>query len=274
MRGMVVVLLVLSASIAGLAPAIAAPPKCHPYINYPDLTKAVTAQWSVPSLCQAYNFPTKLSATGVIGILELGGGWVQSDLDAFSNLYSMPKIVVTNVSVNGGQNNPGQDVDADAEVTLDIQCAAAAYFYATGELPTINVYFAPNSNASFVSTINAAVADKCDVLSISWGNDEQTWQTQSPGVAAQVEAAAQAATAAGTIIFAAAGDNSSSDGDTGTNVDLPGSCPHVISCGGTSKTISTETVWGDGGPSDDGTGGGFSLDLSRAIASSWSPHAT
>jgi subtilase family serine protease len=109
-----------------------------------------------------------------------------------------------------------------------------------------------------VSVINLAATDKCDVLSICWGNDEQTWQSKSPGVAAMIEAAAQTATAAGMTIFAAAGDSSSSDADTGTNVDLPASCPHVIGCGGTSKTISSETVWGDGVATDPGTGGGFS----------------
>jgi hypothetical protein len=50
-----------------------------------------------------------------------------------------------------------------------------------------------------------------DVCSISWGSDEANWQTagQQAGLdyAGQLNAAAQAATNAGMIVFAASGDN-------------------------------------------------------------------
>jgi kumamolisin len=78
-------------------------------------------------------------------------------------------------------------------------------------------------------------------------------------MANQVEAAAQAATASGCVVFAASGDNSSSDGDPGANVDMPSSCPHIIGCGGTTKTAFKEVVWGDGTPDGRGTGGGYSV---------------
>ena len=39
--------------------------------------------WLVPDLCAAYNWPTGLAGGGVIAIVELGGGWVQSDMDEF-----------------------------------------------------------------------------------------------------------------------------------------------------------------------------------------------
>ncbi len=39
--------------------------------------------WDVPALCQAYQWPTGLAGGGVIAIVELGGGWVQSDMDQF-----------------------------------------------------------------------------------------------------------------------------------------------------------------------------------------------
>src|ERR1051326_4284377 len=84
-----------------------------------------------------------------------------------------------------------------------------------------------------------------------------------------MERAAAAAVAAGMIVFAASGDNDSSDGGTDpANVDLPASCPHVIACGGTRKTKSDETVWNNdpGQPSGEGTGGGFST-LFRPIPS-------
>ncbi len=47
-------------------------------------------------------------------------------------------------------------------------------------------------------------------------------------------------------VFAASGDNDSSDGgSTPANVDVPSSCPHVVGCGGTMKTATEETVWND-----------------------------
>ncbi|MBS0204405.1 MAG: S53 family peptidase [Planctomycetes bacterium] len=219
--------------------------------------------WSVEALCRAYHVPGAqtghgLAGGGVIGIVEFGGGYVQADLDLFSQAFGLPPIVVEDVSVNGGTNEPGSS--ADVEVTLDIEVAAAAYYHATGTMPTIKVFFAPNVFENFVPLIQAAVDNKCDVLSISWGADEDAWQTYAPGEAERVEATARSATGQGLTIFAASGDGSSSDGETPSTprVDLPASCPHVIGCGGTSKSPTMEVVWGDGQPGDGGTGGGFS----------------
>ena len=39
---------------------------------------------------------------------------------------------------------------------------------------------------------------------------------------------------------------------------MPSSCPHIIGCGGTTKTQAGEVVWGDGTPNGNGTGGGYS----------------
>jgi subtilase family serine protease len=96
------------------------------------------------------------------------------------------------------------------------------------------------------------------VCSISWGSDEAEW---GHAEILDMEQAAAAAVAHGMIVFAAAGDNDSSDGGpNAANVDAPASCPHVVGCGGTRKTASLETVWNNnpGRPSGEGTGGGFS----------------
>ncbi len=239
---------------------------CRNYIKYPapeGLRPRSLTPFKVAHLCAAYNFPTGLAGGGVIGILELSTpgsnpqqycGYTQADLDQFAQLNGLPRIVPTDVPVNGGQNIPGGG--GDGEVLLDIQVAAAAYFFCTGQLPTIKMFFAPNDDASFSAVMNAAAAAGCDVLSISWGKDEAGWDA---AVADQVEAAAKAATDSGCVVFAAAGDNSSSDGAPGANVDLPSACPHVIGCGGTTKTAFDEVVWGDGTPNGRGTGGGYSV---------------
>jgi kumamolisin len=215
--------------------------------------------WTVPQLCTAYNWPTNLAGGGVIAIVELGGGWVQSDVDAFFQSIGQPSPSITDVSADGTtQNNPNQSVgsqnDPDLEVALDIQVAGAAYYCATGQPATIRMYWSQD----IPTAVNKAVADGCDVCSISWGADEAEWGQQG---CQQMEAAATAATQAGMIVFAASGDNDSSDGGpNATNVDCPASCPHAVGCGGTSKTSTSETVWNNnpGETDGSGTGGGYS----------------
>jgi carboxypeptidase C (cathepsin A) len=235
----------------------------------PSAAGAVT--WEVADLCAAYSWPTGLVGGGVIGIIELGGGWVQSDIDAYFTKANLPRPTVVDVSI-GGANTPNPTGDPttnpDGEVALDIEVAAAAFSVATGVAAKIRVYWADARDwGSMATAIAAAAADGCDVCSISWGSDEANWQAagSSAGVdfAGKLSAAAQAATALGMTVFAAAGDNDSGDGGPNpANVDLPSSSPFVIGCGGTRKPRGggEETVWNNdpGNPNGEGTGGGFS----------------
>ena len=239
--------------------------KCTPYFLrrsiYTSAARAAAAAagpWSVPDLCAAYNWPSGLAGGGIIAIVELGGGWVQSDMDEFFQSIGQPSPSITDVSVDGTQNNPNQSIgaqdDPDYEVALDIQVAAAAYYVATGQPAAVRVYWSQD----IPSAVQLATQDGCDVCSISWGSDEANWGADA---AQQMESAAQVATAAGMVVFAASGDNDSSDGgDSPANVDVPASCPHVVGCGGTFKTPSVETVWNDnpGMTDGEGTGGGYS----------------
>jgi kumamolisin len=240
---------------------------CKPYFKRRKLfsasaraaaASATAGPWSVPDLCAAYNWPTGLAGGGVIAIVELDGGWVLSDITAFFRSIGQPNPQITDVSVDGTNNNPNQSLgasdDPDYEVALDIEVAGAAYYAATGNPATIRVYW----SRDIASAVQKAAQDGCDVCSISWGADEASWGNAA---AVQMESAAGAATAAGTIVFGASGDNDSGDGgSTPANVDVPSSCPHVIGCGGTYKTKTAETVWNDnpGQTNGEGTGGGYS----------------
>lgn len=77
-------------------------------------------------------------------------------------------------------------------------------------------------------------------------------------------------------MFAASGDNDSSDGGPGrANVDLPASAPHVIGCGGTSKPhTGDETVWNNdpGKTTGEGTGGGYSTLFPMPSWQAGAPH--
>jgi kumamolisin len=252
--------------------------KSKPYFKLSAGPRA--ASWSVPALCAAYNWPSGLVGGGVIGIVELDGGWVESDMKSFFQSIGQPMPQITDVSVNGVKNNPNQHLDdpqhdPDFEVALDIQVAAAAYHVATGKPAVIRVYWADD----IAPGVAKAVADKCDVFSISWGNNEAIWrklgQQAGRDFIKEMEDAAAAATTAGMTIFAAAGDNDSGDSGVGAaNVDVPASCPHVIGCGGTKKTASSETVWNDtpGNAHGEGTGGGYSRYFPMQPFQSGAPH--
>ncbi len=165
---------------------------------------------------------------------------------------------VTAVSVDGGKNSPSTASGADGEVMLDVEVAAAV---APGA--NIAVYFAPNTDQGFIDAISTAVHDtknKPSVISISWGAPESGWAQQSINA---LDQACQAAAALGVTITAASGDNGSSDGATGNNVDFPASSPHVLACGGTKlvgagTTISSEVVWNELANNEGATGGGVS----------------
>ena len=126
---------------------------------------------------------------------------------------------------------PPARADDDYEVALDIEVSGAAYYAATGQAATIRVYWSQDIGTA----VQKAACDGCDVCTISWGADEANFGATA---AEQMESTAESAVATGMIVFAASGDNDSSDGGPSpANVDCPSSCPHVVGCGGTIKNL-------------------------------------
>ena len=219
---------------------------------------AVPAGYLPNAVGQLYNFPTNVTGAGqCIGLVELGGGFLDSDTSAAFSAMGLAPPTVTAVPVDGGQNAPTPDDGADAEVALDIQVAGGV---ASGA--AIAVYFAPNTDAGFADAISQAVHDttnKPSVISISWGSAEPNWTAQA------VSAMNSALQDAGTLnvsVFVASGDNLATDSvsDGQVHVDFPASSPYAIGCGGTQLnaaggTVGSEVVWNDG---SSGTGGGIS----------------
>jgi kumamolisin len=208
---------------------------------------------------QLYQFPQGVTASGqTIGIVELGGGYRTKDLTAYFKGLGLKAPKVTAVSVDKGKNTPGNANGADGEVMLDIEVSAAV---APGA--KIVVYFAPNTDQGFIDAVSSAVHDtthKPSVISISWGGPESSWTAQAMKA---LDAACQSAAALGITITVAAGDNGSTDGATGNNVDFPASSPHVLACGGTTlegsgSTIKSEVVWNEQANDEGATGGGVS----------------
>jgi len=252
----------LPASLTGVVEAVLGfdnRPQVQPHFRIHAASAAAPSSYTPPQVAQAYKFPANASGAGqTIGILEFGGGYRQTDLTAYFKSLGLPAPAITAVSVNGGKNAPSKANSADTEVMLDIEVAASV---APGA--KIVVYFAPNTSQGFVNAITTAVHDsknKPSVISISWGGPESSWTQQS--MTAQ-DAACQSAAALGITITSAAGDNGSSDGAKGNNVDFPASSPHVLACGGTKldangATIVSEVVWNEQASNEGATGGGVS----------------
>lgn len=230
-----------------------------------------TAQAFSPlTIGQLYNFPSGLDGTGqIIAVIELAGGFLQSDLDAYFQGLGLKAPTVTVVSVDGGQNavsqpftQPPFPTDEEIEVALDIRIAGAL---APGA--TQLVYFSGTSDQAFLAAVNAAIVatPQPTVISISWGKAENGWTDR---MKQQFEAAFQHAAQLGIPICVASGDDGSFDGTTSLQVDFPASAPHALGCGGTTllasgNTIGSETVWNEllifnGNQVRQGTGGGVS----------------
>ena len=216
---------------------------------------------------QLYNFPPDLDGTGqTIAIIELGGGFLLSDLNSYFRELGLQTPSVTAVSVNGGLNklnNPtGQD-NADDEVALDIQIAGAL---APGAKQV--VYFAGGGDAGFIAAVAKAIAAKPQpaAISISWGGAESQWTTQ---LMQQFDSTMLLANKLGIPVCVASGDDCSFDATSALAVDFPSSSPNALGCGGTNlvgtgSTITSETVWhntftdAQGNVVNQGTGGGVS----------------
>jgi kumamolisin len=224
-----------------------------------------TGSFNPPVVAQLYNFPSGVNGAGqTIGILELGGGYNPSDLSSYFAGLGIAEPRVTAVSVDGATNSPNlpstpTDPNADGEVGLDIEVAGSI---APGA--NIAVYFTPNTSQGFVDALTTAIHDTTNgppsVISISWGSPESNWTAQSMTA---LDEACQSAAALGITITVASGDNGSSDGASGNNVDFPASSPHVLGCGGTelvaaNGAIQEEVVWNDQPQGGGASGGGVS----------------
>jgi len=228
--------------------------QCRSYLKHARFRYNVTStQFTPKQLAAFYGFPSGADGTGKkVAVIELGGGYVQSDLNSYFKSLGLTVKPVVFHSIAGATNAPGDPNGADGEVMLDL-CVIGGM--APGA--ELHCYMAPNTDAGFLAAINQAVADKMDAISISWGAPEDDW---TASVIAAFNAAFAAAGAAGVTVTCASGDNGSSDGETGIHVDFPSSSPYVLACGGTAINGTSpvvETVWNDGSQGG-ATGGGVS----------------
>lgn len=231
-------------------------PIARPYVKSFDANKSknLNGPFSLRQLTHIYSFPAGDGTGQKVGVIELGGGYVLSDIQTYFDqigIHAAPNLHA--IGIDGGTNNPNDPSGASLEVVLDIEIVAALVPKAT-----VNVYFAPNTDRGFYDAIHRAITDGVGVISISWGGPESYWASSSlTAFNALFQSAPQVTTCV------ASGDNGSSDGvgDGSQHVDFPASSPYVLGCGGTqlsandNLTIEHETVWND---ESGASGGGIS----------------
>ena len=204
------------------------------------------AGYSPQQIATAYDWPSIASTSSAGGqtiAIATAYSFKSSDLTGFWNQYGLPGHTVTIVPVDGSTTR------TNVETTIDIERSGAM---APGA--TILVYEGANAQLStFTDVYNAIVtANQASVMTTSWGTAESNMSTTTLNAD---DAIFKQAAAQGISVFAAAGDNGSSDGTSNTDeADYPSSDPYVTACGGTSLTlagngsIASETAWsGSGG---------------------------
>ena len=216
--------------------------------------RRVSAQ-STPSgyapqqIATAYDWPSITNTQNGSGVIIANAtaessNLSTSDLDTFWNTYGLPTHTVNVINVGGSGGSTGGTI----ETTIDEERSGAM---APGA--TLDVYDAASATDSdFTSTYNTIVNDNtAQVMTTSWGEPES--DASSSTLTSDDNIFKQAA-AQGISVFAAAGDNGSSDGTSNSDTaDYPASDPYVVACGGTTltlnsnNTIASEIAWSSTG---------------------------
>jgi subtilase family serine protease len=177
-----------------------------------------------------------------------------ADISAYAACYGLHTSVSYTLVDGGAGSGSGS-----GEAALDIEDVM-------GLAPNvaINVFQEPNGGSTDTYDLYSAIvnADSDQVVSTSWGLCELD---SDPSLITAEDALFAQAVSQGQTVFAAAGDNGSTDcyGDGSSNganlsVNDPASQPYVIGVGGTSISQTSENVWNDSSGTEGAGGGGVS----------------
>lgn len=186
-----------------------------------------------PQIVKAYGIPSSTGLGVKIGIIGLGGGFYQSDLNSsFTDLRTaglipstMATPTINQVLIDGATGSYSSNANASVENTADIYCAAT-----TAPEADITIYIGVNTFSSFQNLIDRAISDGCHIITISWGTTEN--------YGGFLESSLANATNAKIAVCVASGDwGSSFAGVNSLEIYYPSSSPNVISVGGTNLTL-------------------------------------
>jgi kumamolisin len=232
------------------------------------------------SVARTYQFPREATGRGqTIGIIVLGGGFHESDLDAYFRHLKMSKPKITVVEVGDQGNNPAdqaaigdclakdgvaglhrakgqshpyphfrrnsaKNVEWTLETTMDVELIGT-----WANDAHIVVYFTHNNARGKYDAFSAALHDtthKPTVISCSWGAPEGLI---SRVLVEEMDVMFQAAALMGITIVCASGDEGDNSRQAGEpQAYFPACSPHVLGCGGTILPHTpgeqpVQTVW-------------------------------
>jgi subtilase family serine protease len=177
----------------------------------------------------------RASGPPVITIMDLGGGWLPSDLQLAGECfgYSAPRVnQMQGDGVSTAINN------ANPETSLDLQTAAAVAPHAQFRLVQ-----ATPGGGGILDGFSRALSDPDgipDVISLSYGGCALAENTAAPAFTSTIDAVLAMAALAGVSSFVAAGDSGSTicgPGAGGTTLSYPAVSPFVTAVGGTLQPV-------------------------------------
>lgn len=190
-----------------------------------------------------YNYP-RINDQNIrrIGIISLGGGIKESDCTTYWNnickipINKTPRLKI--ITVDNATNDLSTEISsADIENNLDVQMAGGG---CSSSNTVITIFISQNSTMGEMDAFIAASKYGSDVISSSWGSDENMNTVAS--LKSFNALFKHIAIDEGIAITASSGDSGSSGGETGKNIIFPSSSPYVLSVGGT-KLYSPSTTY-------------------------------
>ena len=200
------------------------------------------------------------SGTPVITVLDLGGGWLPSDLKLAGQCFGYSPPQVDQMQGDGVVTAIG---NADPETSLDLETAAAV-----APSAQLRLVQSTAGGGGILDGFSRALGDSNglpDVISVSYGGCAIEENTSAPAFTSVVDAVLAMAALSGVSSFVAAGDSGSTTCGTsvsGTSLSYPAVSPFVTAVGGsrlalgTGNTRVSETVWNDSVYGASAAGGG------------------
>jgi len=218
----------------------------------PNALPMFSGPYNAAQIRSAYSIPASATGAGqTVGLIELDG-YLLSDINAYAQANGIRRPKMTNIFI-GGFDGTIQDVNAQGEVTLDIELVNAM----VPQADEIRVYQASQQldEMAFFDAwseiANPSIGDQklVKIISCSWGSPESS---MGPAIIGSDGALFKQMAAQGQTIFAAAGDSGAYDDGSTIGVDDPASQPGVVGVGGTSLQThlgawKSETTWSGGG---------------------------
>jgi len=201
---------------------------------------------------------SQAAGTPVITILDLGGGWLPSDLKQAGQCFGYTPPAVKQAQ---GDGVPAAINNADDETSLDVQTVAAV-------APGAQLRLVQTTPSDMVDAFSRAIGGsgtEPDVISLSYGGCALDENTAAPAYAAVLNALLAMTALTGVSSFVAAGDSGSTTCGTsvsGTTLSYPAVSPFVTAVGGTrlalgaGNTRVSEVVWNDAKYGTQAAGGG------------------